>query len=130
MENSVNNMSYGENYKTEEQLQAACFQWFDGKYPQLRGTLFAVPNGGERVGYAGNRLKATGVVAGVSDLILVLPLEVMFIEMKIGSGKQSESQVRFQRMVEKMGHTYHILYSLRTFQEFITTTINTYYAKQ
>ena len=41
------------------------------KYPKLKGRLFAVPNGGRRDTVTGGKLKAEGVTAGVSDLILL-----------------------------------------------------------
>lgn len=110
--------------KTEEQLQAACFQWFDRTYPALRGSLFAVPNGGERTVRGAMALKATGVVAGVSDLILVLIGRVVFIELKFEKGRQSDAQVRFQAMVEKRGHKYYVVNSLWIFQELIKITLN------
>mgnify|MGYP006962105842 CR=1 FL=1 len=74
-------MSYVESY-----TQQACVAWFNAKYPSLSGMLFAVPNDGKRAmkmirtctGYkticvGGSRKKAEGLVAGVSDLILLVP---------------------------------------------------------
>jgi hypothetical protein len=55
----------------EHNLQVDCVQWFSLQYPSLRGRLFAVPNGGHRSKTEAARLKAEGVVAGVSDLILL-----------------------------------------------------------
>lgn len=118
-----------ETFKTEEQLQAACFQWFDKTYPQYRKTLFAVPNGGLRDARTANVLKATGVVAGVSDLIWVLPVNVEFIELKLITGKQSDDQIKFEMKVKTLGHNYTIIYSLWKFQEFITSKIQEYYGK-
>ena len=57
----------------EHRLQCTCVRWFGYQYPELSALLFAVPNGGRRDPVTGARLKAEGVVAGVSDLILFLP---------------------------------------------------------
>ena len=32
----------------EHRLQCACVRWFGYQHPELRGLLFAVPNGGAR----------------------------------------------------------------------------------
>lgn len=124
MEDTIN-----ETFKTEEQLQAACFQWFDKTYPQYRKTLFAVPNGGLRDKRTANTLKATGVVAGVSDLIWVLPVNVEFIELKLPGKVQQEEQLKFEAKVTKLGHKYTIIYSLRRFREFINFKIQEYYGQ-
>lgn len=55
----------------EHRIQSACVRWFSLKYPKLRGRLFAVPNGGRRDQTTAGKLKAEGVVPGVSDLILL-----------------------------------------------------------
>lgn len=55
----------------EHRIQCSCVKWFNLKYPKLKGRLFAVPNGGRRDTVTGDKLKAEGVTAGVSDLILL-----------------------------------------------------------
>lgn len=111
---------------SEEMLQSKCFQWFWNTYPLLRRTLFAVPNGGHRDKREANRLKATGVVAGVSDLIWVLPNRVIFIEMKTVIGIQSEEQTAFQAQVEARGHMYVILRTVEAFQAYVICVLALY----
>lgn len=69
---------------------------------------FAVPNGGRRDAKTGAMLKKEGVLAGVSDLIVLLPEgETVFVELKDGTkGRQSDSQVWFEHIVRKLGFTY------------------------
>ena len=69
---------------------------------------FAVPNGGRRDAKTGAMLKKEGALAGVSDLIVLLPEgETVFVELKDGSkGRQSDSQVWFERIVKGLGFTY------------------------
>ena len=81
----------------EHNLQVDCVQWFSLQYPSLRGRLFAVPNGGHRSKTEAARLKAEGVVAGVSDLILLKSNHqygALLIEMKTTArnSRQSDRQ--------------------------------------
>lgn len=108
-----------ENKISEEKLQAECFTWFWNTYPKLRRTLFAVPNGGARNKMEASRMKATGTVAGVSDLIWVLPDQVIFIEMKTKTGAQSKEQKEFEAMVGAHGHDYVIIRSADEFRALI-----------
>ena len=57
----------------EHRIQCECVRYFHLRYPHLRGRLFAVPNGGRRDAATAGKLKAEGVVAGVSDLVLLKP---------------------------------------------------------
>ena len=55
------------------------------KILELQGkviTFFAVPNGGSRNILEAKNLKAEGVRKGVSDLVILLPNLVLFLEMK------------------------------------------------
>lgn len=70
--------------------------------------VFAVPNGGSRNIIEAANLKAQGVMAGVSDLILLLPNKVYFIELKNpnGKGRQSPAQREFEDNVRAYGNEY------------------------
>lgn len=86
----------------EHRAQEACVRWFSARHPELRGRLFAVPNGGRRDAVTGARLKAEGVIAGVSDFILLKSNRrygALLIEMKRKDGRQSASQKWWQRVV-------------------------------
>ncbi len=103
----------------ESQLQQSCVRWFNLQYSELRGLLFAVPNGGKRNIREAEILKREGVVAGVSDLILLVPSishHGLCIEMKIGKGKQTENQENFQERVERKGYKYIVC---RSFDQFV-----------
>ena len=70
---------------------------------------FAVPNGGLRNIRVASALKAEGALAGVSDLILVLPKRIVFVEVKNGKkGVQSDAQKEFQNTVERLGFEYYV----------------------
>lgn len=122
----------------EDRLQAACITWFRLQYPQLRMLLFAVPNGGKREhrtvktknGYItyspeAKKLKATGVIPGVADLIFLLSRQGynnLLIEMKTPTGSQSPEQRDWQVKAEAAGSKYVVC---RSVEEFIAT-INQY----
>lgn len=92
------------NYKqgliipTEEQEQAAVFQWAalkQGQFPEL-ALLFHIPNGGLRSKPEAVRFKRAGVKAGVPDLFLPVARgrsHGLFVEMKRKKGgRVSEEQ--------------------------------------
>lgn len=102
----------------ESKLQRACVTWFRLQYPEY--VLFAVPNGGFRNAKEAGILKAEGVLAGVADLFLMFPNKGymgMFVEMKYGTGRQSEAQIKFQENSEKLGYRYVITSSLESFMK-------------
>lgn len=113
----------------EHRLQRSCVQWFAYAYPELRGCLFAVPNGGRRDRITGARLKAEGVVAGVSDLILLRhDLQghgALLIEMKTRKGQQSREQLEWQHAVTKDGgYKYTVCRSLDDFRGEVEAYLN------
>lgn len=68
---------------------------------------FAIPNGGRRDLITGAVLKREGVLAGSPDLVIVLPNQIYFVELKNGNqGRQSKEQKAFQESVEKLGFKY------------------------
>lgn len=84
----------------ESELQQACVRWFNYQYPALAPLLFAVPNGGKRNVREAARLKAEGVRAGVTDLILLVPrngFASLCIELKTDRGRLTDNQKRWQQ---------------------------------
>ena len=81
-------------------------------------SLFAVPNGGRRDQRTGAKLKAEGVQAGVSDLILLRRSRdygALCIEMKTPTGSQSQAQKAWQRQVTADGYKYVVCRSVEDF---------------
>jgi len=109
---------------TEQQLHAECFKWFHNTYPAERGMLHHNNNNSVN-SIAGNKMKAMGVVAGVSDFELILPRGMIaFIEMKTETGVLSEEQKRFCAMLVSRGHLYFVIRSIAAFQNLIKTLLN------
>lgn len=104
----------------EHELQCSCVNWFRLKYPKLRHCLFAVPNGGQRNKIVAAKLRKEGVLAGVSDLILLRMSKdygALLIEMKDKTGKQSGLQKAWQHKIEQEGYKYVVCHSLDEFIE-------------
>lgn len=94
-------------------------------------TIFAVPNGGKRGKIEAANLKKEGVTSGVSDLIVIIPNQTLYIELKTpetefinpktmrvnkkAGGKQSQAQKEFQEDVEACGHKYYLIDNLDDF---------------
>lgn len=102
----------------EHRIQCACVQWFRYQYPYLRHNLFSVPNGGKRDKVTAAKLKAEGALAGVADLILLLPNRsygALLIEMKTCKGRQADTQREWQQLIERDGYKYVVCRSLEDF---------------
>lgn len=107
----------------EHRIQCACVNWFRLQYPIHATALFAVPNGGRRDRVSGAKLKAEGVLPGVSDLILLLPRgrhHGLLIEMKTERGKQSQAQRDWQRDMVHRGYKYMVIRSIDEFIDRVT----------
>ena len=106
----------------ESNLQIACVRWFRLQYPSLAPLLFSVPNGGRRDRVTGAILKAEGAVAGVADLLLLVPNTIyhgLCIEMKTPKGRQSPMQKEWQIAVEGMEYKYAVVRCFEEFQQVI-----------
>jgi len=108
--------------QSEAAIQQSCVIWFRNNYQRKgidKGIIFSVPN--ERAGgfMAIKDLLLTGLLSGVSDLIVVLQGKVLFIEMKDHKGTQKPNQKRFQYLVEKLGFPYYLVRTSERFKEII-----------
>ena len=108
---------------SEDKIQHDCFTWFHNSYPQYRGLLFAIPNGGFRNAREANKLKATGVVPGIPDLQLIWGKMPYFFEVKTANGRISPKQKEIHQQFEKHDLKVFIIRSLDQFKELITEII-------
>lgn len=111
----------------EDVIQQKCVIWFRNNYglktQNPRYILFSVPNSGKDAKEQSYK-KATGMMAGVSDLILLMPNAVtIFIEMKTEKGRQSDSQEEFENGVKALGFNYILCRSFEQFQREIQQLI-------
>lgn len=106
---------------TEAHIQQQIVIWFTNKYCLLinekRCLVYSVPNDSINA-IESKRKKNTGMLKGVSDLVLLLPNgKSIFVEVKFGSNTQSDSQKEFQARVQLLGFEYWLVYSLEQFQK-------------
>ena len=116
-------MSARKHKDEEHKLQVSMINWFRLQYPSMRHNLFAIPNGGRRDAATGRRLKDEGVLAGVSDLILLKSNRcygALLIETKTRKGTQRESQKEWESKITADGYKYVIARSLDEFIEVVT----------
>lgn len=104
---------------SEEDLQKQVVDLLRSK----RIMCFSVPNGfyagkgKNRFGYV-NKMKATGLLPGVADIIVLLPKgRTVFLELKAKKGKQQDTQIDFENNVRILGFDYHIIKSLDEIKE-------------
>jgi hypothetical protein len=106
--------------KSESRIQQEIVQYYRNKYctklNNPRHLIFSVPN--ERSNQKEQmRMIATGLYSGVSDLIIVTPKNVTFVEIKDAIGKQSQRQQEFEQLVKELGYNYFLIRSLEDFIE-------------
>jgi len=79
---------------------------------ELRPVVFAVPNGGSRDAREAANLKVQGVLAGVPDLFIMMPMgEVITVEMKARDGRVSGEQIKVHAHFNALGHEVIVAYS-------------------
>lgn len=85
---------------SEDKMQAEYFQWALIAIPaSYKYHLFHVPNGGTRNKVEAMKMKAMGLRRGISDLILINPVNMVVhgVELKIKGGYQSTEQKECQQ---------------------------------
>lgn len=91
----------------ELQIQAKLYQTAVNTWPVLRGCFFSVPNGGKRDPREATQLKASGLVAGVPDMILLHKGNCYGFELKTETGKLSPAQTKVHAAWAGQGvHTF------------------------
>jgi hypothetical protein len=88
------------------------------KHHTPRGVVFSVPN--EREGVVTmKKLIQTGLMSGVSDLIVLLDERCIFVEVKNAKGRQSDRQKDFEYQVTQLGFEYYLVRSLEDFKKIL-----------
>ena len=111
----------------EDDLQAACIAAFRYEHPRLAGLLFAIPNGGNRSAREGARLKKQGVISGVPDLQLAVPVPPfagLFLELKVGANRPSPAQRLMLERLTAAGYRAVVVYSLAEFRAEISAYLS------
>lgn len=78
----------------------------------------AIEHGRKHTGTAEQRarqwqhLAAQGVKAGIGDMLILIPNRAIWVELKAGSNKQSNSQIAMQADMAAIGHGYAVVRSV------------------
>ena len=101
--------------KSEFQIQAEIIVWFRNEYTRKGlGLIFSVPN---EATYTNKNFKTSGVLTGVSDLIVILQDKIIFVEVKNDVNTQSMAQKHFENSIISLGQKYFIIRSLNEFKQ-------------
>jgi len=88
---------------------------------KLNGFYTCFPAGhGKLTAAQGGRLKAAGLLAGVSDYIFFALGTAFFLEMKAGANQQNDNQETFQKLAEAGGYPYAVCWSVDEALETLT----------
>ena len=74
---------------------------------QLGFLVIHVPNQATK-----GRQRYSGLMPGAPDLIVISKGRIWFLEVKKPGGKQSQSQVMVQRLIEERGFGYYVVHSV------------------
>ena len=107
---------------SENKIQQEIVLWYNNnfclKHHNPRQCIFSVPN--DSINAIETKRKVnTGLLAGVSDLIILHNGECLFIEVKTLSGKPSEKQKDFEKIASLQGFKYYLVRSLEDFKKII-----------
>ena len=95
----------------EAKIQAAIVQWCGSVAPEC--LIFAVPNGGLRSKSEAALFKWTGVVAGIPDLIVLVPGgRALFLEVKTETGVVSDVQRQMMMTMQSLGFQTAVVRSI------------------
>lgn len=110
----------------EMRIQSDCVRIAWNEFPETRHRLFHVKNELERPDanpMLGAKARSTGIVRGVSDLILMKkrgPYGALCIEMKTETGRQSGFQREWQEIIESEGYKYVVCRSVEQFRSILS----------
>ena len=104
---------------SENRIIQECFIWHHNTYPDKRGLFFKIKNDGLKNLRTAISDKATGLIHGVADTCLIHKGKAFFFEFKTDKGKQSESQKKWQEIINNDGGFYCIINSLDEFKNLI-----------
>lgn len=100
---------------SEGDEQEAVFEWAtlnSGRYPELE-FMYHIPNEGKRTARHGAELKRQGLKRGVPDICLPAArgkYHGLYIEMKVGKNKPTDSQTRYLKFLAAQGYAPVVCY--------------------
>lgn len=111
---------------TEQEAVIAWCGWMERQHPELK-LLYHIPNGGSRNKIEAANLKRQGVKAGVPDLCLPIPMNGfhgLYIEMKYGKNKTTETQEEWLKELKAQGYFTAVCYGAEQAKRMIAGYLN------
>ena len=102
--------------QSEDKIQSDCVKWFRNNFLKYRRQLFAVPNGGLRDKRTAQKLKQTGTIPGIPDLVFVNNKRTVFLELKTKKGTTSTEQKLIHSIYKNEGFPVYIVRTVEEFQ--------------
>ena len=113
--------------QSEGKIQQEIVKWFRNNYclrhHSPRCIIQSVPNESKSKQETLVKL-AMGILPGASDLLVVLPGIVLFVEVKRPGEKPRQNQCEYRDTVTVLGFRYEVVTSLEEFQSLITFFLN------
>lgn len=97
----------------EAKIQGAIIQALQVKGIYAHSIPNELAGGGTHAKARMARAKMMGLRAGVADLLVWWPKGLGYMEVKTGSGKQSEAQKKFEERCQAAGIPYHLVRSVK-----------------
>lgn len=101
-------------------LQCQCVEWFRSKYPDY--LIFSTNNEATRRQTA--FWDKSGYVSGMADLVIMTDRGILFILVRANNHPRKDTELKFRRKVEMLGHTYRTIKSIQTFQDVVITFLS------
>jgi len=112
--------------KSEDKIQQEIVMWYRNNYclkhHTPRNIIFSVPNDSKNATEQMRKI-ATGLYAGVSDLIIIHFSKVIFVEVKTDIGRQSDKQKEFENIIKEQNLNYWLVRSLLDFKSKLIESI-------
>lgn len=112
---NISNKPVKKTRHIEHDLQVLCVRWFRNTYPNY--IIFSTNNECTR---GKQYWKDSGMLDGVSDLVIVIPNKIIWIELKSDIGRQRPDQKHFEDKIKGLGFEYYIVRSLEEFKKIIS----------
>lgn len=115
------------NNKSESRIQQDIVRWFKNNYclkhHSPRCVIQSVPNESKSKQETLVKL-SMGMLPGASDLVVVIPGTVLFVEVKRPGEKPRENQRDYAETVVALGFRYEVVTSLEEFKQLLSLFIN------
>lgn len=98
-------------HRTEHEFQKNCYLEINQNYPELRGRLFAIPNGSYKSRAEANKYLVEGLLAGVPDMAFLSGGVTSYIEMKKDKG--GKLQKVQEKQIDLMIENGFVVYLIR-----------------